>query len=80
MRILDHIVLFIAIAALAISIGVIVKVDRLAERLEAANANVCINSDEAMESIKNSFEMNRLDFDLHWTTPEGEIWEIGVFR
>lgn len=72
--------LSIAIAALIVGRVAIHKVNQVERMIEEAQADVCINSDEAMRSIADSFKMNRLDYNITWTTPEGVTVLAGRFK
>ena len=72
--------LVIALAALIVGSVAIHEVNQLERKLEETHADVCINSDEAMRSIADSFKMNRLDYNITWTTPEGSNVLAGAFK
>lgn len=80
MKVINWLTLGVALAALVLGIMAYTGVHQLGDRLEETTRNVCIDADEAMESIANSFKMNHLDFDLEWTTPEGYRVRVGTFR
>lgn len=70
----------LALAALIVCSVAMMRVNQLERMLEETHADVCINSDEAMRSIADSFKMNRLDYSITWTTPEGSNVLAGAFK
>ncbi len=63
--------LTLVMATLALILGVaalIIAVGKPSE-VEVANGKYCVDCDEVMRSIADSFRMNRLDYELHWSTP-----------
>jgi len=80
----NGVILFVtlAVAAGALIAGSLALrgIGQLEKRIEEANANVCLDCDEAMRSIADSFKANRLDYSLTWTTPEGTTVIAGAFK
>lgn len=78
--ILKWLTLMIALIALTISIVACIAIHRLTSEVEEVEAAMYANVDEAMNSVADSFKLNRLDFSLEWRTKNGAKALIGVFR
>ena len=80
MNIQRSLTLWLAMIALLFSIVACVAIRQQTSEVEEVEAAMYANVDEAMTSVAESFELNRLDYSLQWRTKNGGISMIGVFR
>lgn len=80
MKALKWLTFLVATAALIFSIVACIAIHRLTGEVEEVEAAMYANVDEAMNSVADSFKLNRLDYSLEWRTKNGGIAMIGVFR